>query len=153
MEVILQSQNASSKFGMLDLASRELRRFSNAEKPHKETQGIFRDTEVGVVCFFRSKQGLSIAVEKQLIVFEDNTKIMIQHATEGRKHFSVQRGEDIILSLTYNHPTIDPPLGFYQFFSPVDEEDFDIFLLIHNVFNDLERRNRIFQPKSFYRSI
>jgi hypothetical protein len=144
MKVILQSRDDFNKFGVLDLSSREIRVFSKAKKSYKEAHGIFRHTEAGVVCFFRSSQGLSIVVDKQLIVLANNDKILLQPTGNEQKHFSIQRGNNTIFSLTYTPPEIHPPLDVFQFFSPIEEEDFDIFLLIHNICNDSERRSVAF---------
>lgn len=144
MKVILQSCDDHSKSGIFDLSSKTLRVFSKSEKSLEETHGVFRHTEVGTVCFFRSKQGLSLAVDKHIIVLGKEDKVLLQQAENGRKHFSIQRDGDLIFSVTYAPPEVQPYLGVTQLFSMVEEEDYDIFLLIHNIQNDPERRDVAF---------
>ncbi|MCI0553267.1 MAG: hypothetical protein L0287_20150, partial [Anaerolineae bacterium] len=123
MKVILQSRDDYSKLGEFDLLSKTLRVFSKSEKSSKEKHGIFRHTEAGTVCFFRSHQGLSVAVDKHMIILEKGDKILLHQLENGRKQFSVQRDEDVVFSVTYAPPEVQPYLGVTQLFSIVDEED------------------------------
>jgi hypothetical protein len=152
MKVILQSVDEFQKMGIFDLSSGDLEVFLKQTMLSEETNGVFSDTAHGVVCFFRTEQRLAIAFEKKLFILEDDDQILIEHTDQEHSQFKVLRKTDTILSLTYKPPHINPSLNAYQFFGPVEEEDFDIFLLIRNVYNDLERRHRVFRPRSFYRN-
>ncbi len=145
MEIILQSKDEYKKIAVFDTSSGIFSIFSKTNRQDllkAHINGYFGYMDNHLVCFFRLNQDLILKVNDQSIVLDDNNMVLLESIDENRYLFKIQRSKEIILSLTYNRPPITPPIGAYQFFSPVSEEDFDILLLIYNICNNPERKKR-----------
>ena len=64
--------------------------------------------------------------------------------SENIYNISIVKDDDLIFTLTYNRPRIDPPLELDP--TPfVEEEDFDFCLFLLNVLSDPGRKERIYR--------
>jgi hypothetical protein len=70
--------------------------------------------------------------------------VLLEKKSETQNLFRIQKGEKIVFSLVYSQPVIEPPLGFYQNVYAAEEEDFDFLLLVYNMCNEPDRKERVF---------
>jgi hypothetical protein len=144
MEISLQSRDEFNIIAFLDLVSGT---FSIKPKPEKmaETNGFFSIHNGDVVSFFRFGEKMFIRVNEKTTDFQENDKIFIESLLNNHCVFSIQRGQEIIFTWNYKINPIIPPISAFRMVNPMaSEEDFDIFIFMRNVINDIERRKRVF---------
>lgn len=87
-------------------------------------------------------------MNQRAVEIQENDTIVLQPKPDGYWVFSIQRDQRTVFSWEYRRAEISPPVSaFHMINSAVSEEDFDIFLFIHNVINDRQRRNRVFRQE------
>ncbi len=136
----------------LDTESGEFFEFSRIDHPdldkleRERFEGLFSYVDNRLICFYYSKprQSVSIKVDNDLIEIDYDDKVLLEKKSDIQNLFRIQKGEKTVFSLVYNRPIIDPLLGFHQMVSMVEEEDFDLLLLINNMCNEPDRKERVF---------
>lgn len=151
MEIILQSQDKFNEIAVLDLESGSISVHSKTDYPDlasKPKQGYFSVQNDTVVSFFRLGERLYLRLNQQIVEFQDNDAIVLQPQPLNHQLFSIQRDQRTVFSWVYKRPLISPPVSAFQMIEPmISEEDFDIFVFIHNVINDKQRMKRVFMQK------
>jgi hypothetical protein len=136
----------------LDTESGEFFEFSRVDYPdldkleRERFEGHFSYIDNRLICFYGSKprQSMSLKVDNDLIEIDYDDKVLLEKKSDTQNLFRIQKGEKIVYSLEYQRPVIDPPLGFYQNVYAAEEEDFDFLLLIYNMCNEPDRKERVF---------
>jgi len=153
MKIVLKSFNYYyDKMAILDTDSGEFIEFSRIDRPDlaklvkTPCEGLFSYVENRLICFYypNPKHGVRLKVDNDLIEIDYGDKVSLEKKSESQNLFRIQKDEKTVFSLVYNRPIIDPPLGFHQMVSMVEEEDFDFLLLIYNIFNKPSRKDRFF---------
>ena len=148
MEILLQSHDAYNEIAFLNLDTGAFSTHSKDEfeKQRFQSQGHFSvQDDNAVVCFFRVGGSLYFRLDQTTIQFQNNDRIMLEPLPDDRYLFSIERNNEIVFSWEYQRAEIYPPISAFQIINPLaSEEDFDIFIFIQNVINNVERKKRVF---------
>ena len=153
MKIVLRPHNYKyNQMVLLDTESGEFFEFSRVNRPDlaklakTPSEGLFSYVDNRLICFFYSspRQSVSLKVDNDLIEFGYDDKVLLEKKNETQNLFIIQKGEKTVFSLAYNRPVISPLLGFHQMVYAAEEEDFDFLLLIYNMCNEPDRKERIF---------
>jgi hypothetical protein len=146
--LLLQSLDKFGEVGELDMETGQFRCFAKADRPDLETYpigGHFAELSEALVCFYRSING-KLYLKLDAEDFELLDDVVVSHRRENatKSRLTVLHRGVLIFDWLYRRPTINPPLGLDP--TPfIDEEDFDIALMISKVMNDRGRRDRIYR--------
>lgn len=146
MKIVLQSRDTFDEVAVFNPQTKEFSKFSKADRQDLakiQINGFYSHISNRLICLFLHNRNLVFKSDNELVELDNDTKVLLEIADENQNHFTIQKGGEIIFSLTYTRPSITPPISAYQFFSMVEEEDFDIFLLIYKICNNSERKERI----------
>ena len=148
MKIVMQSRDTLDERAVFNPRTNEFSKFSKADRQDlakSPTNGFYSYINNRLICFFLYKQNFVFKSDDELIELGDDTKVLLEMGDNNQNRFRIQKGREIIFSLAYTRPALTPPISAHQFFSMVEEEDFDIFLLIFNICNSSEREDRIFR--------
>lgn len=145
MKLVLQSQDNYNEIAIIDLTSGTIESTQKTEGEVK-TQGCYSVYDGKIIGFFRIEDILYFLLDRQKIQFLENDNVNIESLPDNHCLFSIQRGSEIIFSWKYKRRQITPSISAFQMVNPmISEEDFDIFVLIHNVINNRDRKERVFR--------
>jgi hypothetical protein len=118
-------------------------RHGRASVPATGSRGLFSFIDGLLVCAFRHNKELQLRIDDKVFPLDDTMQAQIMR--DGRNTFVLRRRSDrsVVTEITYEARNPDPPLDMDP--TPfVDEEDFDLFLLVCNLVNDPGRSRRAF---------
>ena len=153
MKIVLEPHNYKyNQMAILDTESGEFFEFSRVDRPDlaklvkTPCEGLFSYVDNRLIYFLfpNSGQNAKLKVDNDLIEFGYDDKVLLEKKDETQNLFRIQKGEKTVFSLVYNQPVIKPPLGFHQNVYAAEEEDFDFLLLIYNMCNEPDRKERVF---------
>jgi hypothetical protein len=146
MKIVMQSRDEFNEVAVFNPRTKEFSKFSKTDRQDLakiQINGFYSHINNRLICFFLYNRNLIFKSDDELIELGDDTKVLLEIADNNQSYFRIQKGGEIVFSLAYTRPSIIPPISAYQFFSMVEEEDFDIFLLIYKICNNSERKERI----------
>jgi hypothetical protein len=158
--MLLQSVKQSLEFAEFDPETSKLHFFRRAEylSPNEfiRLSGLYEKVGDTLVCFYRCEGELRLRIGEREIPITDDVSSVLERSSNNlltrlrsaltlTPMFSFWRlfeSGKMILEFRYIAPEPEKrsPLDFTAF---VDEEDEDFILFVHNVMNDLRRRNEI----------
>lgn len=144
----MQSRDTFDERAVFNPRTNEFSKFSKAGRQDlakSQISGFYSYFNNRLICFFLYNRNFVFKYDDELIELGDDTKVLLEIGDNNQNHFRIQKSGEIRFSVTYTRPALTPPLSAHQFFSMVEEEDFDIFLLIYNICNSSEREERIFR--------
>ena len=149
MILVLRVQEIYKKLVLLDTVSGAVTIISRDDYPEfdsRQTNGIVGKAGTKIVYFYRMEDYLYIKVDELIITITIEVTSSITSIDNKTNNFKLFRGKEILLSIDYERPVINPSLEISQFFNPfIEEEDFDIFLFINNVINNPRRREILYR--------
>ena len=148
MIVLLQSLDRFDDVALLEPDTEQISRLARSNHPElsaEQVRGHFADLSGHQICFYRGHdEHIHVRVDDLDVQLDGETSVtLLRSDTQTNRFLLYRRGSDLV-DLTYIRPVLDPPLAYDP--TPfVDEEDHDIFLLIHNVMTDAARRERLYR--------
>jgi hypothetical protein len=141
--LLLQSLDASTEYAQLDENTLEVKLLArNSKVPPNVISGHFAWLHGQFVALFRHGQGLQFLSGKQLIQVGDRVRSELRMGRSART-FRLTRDQQVLFEQEYSASEPDPSLQIDP--TPfVEEEDFDVFMFIHNVLSEPSRRRRIY---------
>jgi hypothetical protein len=146
--MLLQNLDQFDDLVLLDPDTEQISMLSRSAHPELSAQSVrghFADLAGHRIYFYRAHdERLHVRVDELHVEFNRETRVTLVRQDIDTNRFQVLRNGSVVIDLLYPRPVLDPPLAHDP--TPfVDEEDFDICLLIHNVMTDAARRERIYR--------
>ncbi|MCB9140144.1 MAG: hypothetical protein H6642_17530 [Caldilineaceae bacterium] len=143
-QIVLGSLDNFSEYIYLDLQTDRIKRLlidvtSETDKPI--INGVTAELDGRDVYFYRQNEDLHVRFDSKDFQLTPLTRIDIGQISQHKRQITIQNDGQIVFHWAYKI-SYDFPMS--KDFTPfVEEEDFDICLLTYNVWNDPERRTRI----------
>jgi hypothetical protein len=145
---VLRSLEKYNEMALLDSESGEISFYAKADQieiAFKLPNGVFSSFDGKIISLYRIGDKLIFLTEATVIEFQDQDKVSIESVDNEHNRFKILRGEKVLFSWIYRRPKIEPSISASQMINPwIEEEDFDICLLIYNVVMNKNRAQRIF---------
>jgi hypothetical protein len=139
MELLLKSSDQYKIIGLLNLETRVLREV--ARRPDTGSANGFFSRAVGVrVAIYHTGQGLELMIDSLVISMDSSIEFILTPIDDSKSRVILKSDTKIHFDSTYIRPILDIPLSLIQHVNPfASEEDEDIFLFAHNIWNKKER--------------
>jgi hypothetical protein len=143
MEIVIQSQDKPETIAILDFDSGNISIYPKTRAPGNLIQGFFSVQNDIVICLYWVDGNLYFTLDGQKIKFQEADRVQLKTLPNSHCLFSIQRGQEVVFSWEYTPQEIYPPISAMQLVNPMaSEEDYDIFVFVHNVINNAERRKK-----------
>ena len=143
--ILLQSVDKFDEVAVLDVTVGQLTWYSKQTVPDLASEpirGHIAQLDGHTVILYREAEILRFRIDNDEFELTDNTRIEL--VRDDPHILTVYRNGEIAIKFAYTPPIIHPSLEVDP--TPfVEEEDFDFGLFVHNVVNDVDRRNRIYR--------
>jgi hypothetical protein len=138
MPVRLRSFDQHGEFAAFEPASGQLSLLPAGEAAVKG-QGIYKVSESGVICLYRSGDDLMLAVDARQFSLDNNVTAQVE-LINGHHELKLMADGNQLARVRYQRPPLDPNQEPFS-----DLEDFDIGMFVQKLTRDPARRARIFR--------
>ena len=132
MQMILRNTEKYLDLIEFSLSNCQARRLDREEGQHADTNGFFCELAGNLFGLGASEGKIYVIIEGQAFSHEDLTTSCTQHGEESE--FIAKSGASTLCSVIYKSEKT-----YWNFF-PMEDEDVDQLLLIHNILSSSERR-------------
>lgn len=138
MPVTLRSFDQHGGFAAFEPASGQLSLLPAGEAAVKG-QGIYKVSESGFICLYRSGDDLVLAVDAKQFSLDNSVTVQVE-LIDGHHELKLMADGNQVARVRYQRPPPDPVQELFS-----DLEDFDIGLFLQKLTRDPARRARIFR--------